>query len=442
MAKLEWPLEAKIMSYIAGGFVPAHPAYDIGGPNLHGAPIFAAEAGVIQTVQYSPRPDQVSLYNGLGNFIYLVGAEGRVWEYGHLITFDLPNGTRVSPGQQIGRMGNTGWVVPNPQMTGNPLDGTHLHFGLEINQSRVDPLAYIRDYNSNSAASTGGTLVKNIYVITSDDYLGLESVILKLYGDLTKYYDVISWNPELQSNPHHIAAGQQIVYYTQAASVPAPTPAPDINEQVSKLQAQLATARGTIEEGQITIKNLEREYAVTMVREIQSREDAIGKLKSDLVISEAARRAQVERLQKEIDTLRVGANMLGNVNLDVASIITEILNKTGIFHRLVKAWEGFVDGLSVLPIIQRFPMVAQLLESKRVKSLLKYDIFILVGMELGTFIANVLGAHLDPVSMRNLTAFGILVKQQITLYFDTNKDGVLSAEDYQVLRDYLPQRVA
>ena len=58
-------------------------------------------------------------------------------------------GQTVKKGDQIGEMGNTGFVVPAPSKY-NPIAGTHLHFGVSIGwpfhgaYSFQNPTRYIR----------------------------------------------------------------------------------------------------------------------------------------------------------------------------------------------------------------------------------------------------------------------------------------------------------
>ncbi|ADU31823.1 murein hydrolase activator EnvC family protein [Evansella cellulosilytica] len=88
-----------------------HHGIDIGQGGRSNVPIVAAEAG---TVTYA------GWMNGYGNTILITHViEGRTVTtlYAHLASFSISNGQRVSRGQQIGIMGNTGEST-----------GPHLHF--------------------------------------------------------------------------------------------------------------------------------------------------------------------------------------------------------------------------------------------------------------------------------------------------------------------------
>ena len=58
--------------------------------------------------------------------------DGVVTYYAHLSNITVTPGQKVKKGQVIGQAGNTGYSF-----------GAHLHFGLMINGSWVDPLKYL-----------------------------------------------------------------------------------------------------------------------------------------------------------------------------------------------------------------------------------------------------------------------------------------------------------
>lgn len=434
MSKLHNPLEESVMTYIAGGFNAQHNGVDIGGPAFYESPVFATETGTLHNVQYFGSYPQ---YNGVGNFLYLTSAKGRVWEYGHVIAFDLPDGTVVATGQQIGRMGNTGWVVPNPQVTGNPKDGTHLHFGLEVNGTRVDPLAYIQEHGSEAPVS-GGAMVEYIYTVTPDDYMGLESIVIKLYGDLTHYYDVLEWNPVLKTNPDHIEVGQQIKYYKPAPSAQVPAPVAEVQTGVEEMESRLGEARKTISEQQAVIKNLEREYTTKLITEVQSREDVIVRLQQDATTSNIVKAVQIDRLKTEITKLKgIDSVFSGAVKLNAQDLVKDILEESGVLTKLIKKWESWIDWLAA----KNIPIISTVLQTKSVQSLLKYDLFVFVGAMLLTWVASVTGAlNMPPDIVAMITVGALGIKQYLTLGYDANKDGKLDIQDTQMLKQYLPEK--
>jgi murein DD-endopeptidase MepM/ murein hydrolase activator NlpD len=99
-----------------------HEGIDIRG--AFGAPAKAAMAGVVEEIGN----DRV-----LGNFVIL-NHNGYRSLYAHLSAFSVRKGARVSQGQQIGKIGNSGYST-----------GAHLHFAVyDKNGNSVNPLGLLK----------------------------------------------------------------------------------------------------------------------------------------------------------------------------------------------------------------------------------------------------------------------------------------------------------
>jgi murein DD-endopeptidase MepM/ murein hydrolase activator NlpD len=68
----------------------------------------------------------------------------REWTYGHCDTISVNVGDKVTEGQVIATMGNTGFVVSGqtPFWSFNPFRGTHLHLGMRLVEKNVHGWAY------------------------------------------------------------------------------------------------------------------------------------------------------------------------------------------------------------------------------------------------------------------------------------------------------------
>lgn len=124
-----WPLgvAGKITSNFGNRESPTagastyHKGIDISAPA--GTAIYAAAAGKVVTAQYS---------SSAGNYIMIYHGNSTYTVYMHCSSLSVSVGQSVEQGQAIGAVGSTGYST-----------GAHLHFGISINGSYVNPLSYV-----------------------------------------------------------------------------------------------------------------------------------------------------------------------------------------------------------------------------------------------------------------------------------------------------------
>lgn len=98
-----------------------HSGVDIG--VAAGTPIIAAAGGTVVEAGY---------HWSMGNYVLISHGNGVYTVYMHCSKLLVSSGQNVSQGQQIGLVGSTGVAT-----------GPHLHFGLKINGTYVNPLNYV-----------------------------------------------------------------------------------------------------------------------------------------------------------------------------------------------------------------------------------------------------------------------------------------------------------
>ena len=105
-----------------------------------GSAILAAESGTVITVKNSCSHDYAKNYwnrcscgGGYGNYVMISHGGGLVTIYAHCSSISVAEGQHVSRGQQIGTVGSTGYST-----------GFHLHFGVTLNGTYVNPMNYLQ----------------------------------------------------------------------------------------------------------------------------------------------------------------------------------------------------------------------------------------------------------------------------------------------------------
>ena len=89
-----------------------------------GAPIYATADGVVTRAEWG---------SGYGRVVYVKHAFGIETRYAHMAKIRVKKGQRVSRGQRIGDMGNSGRST-----------GIHLHYEVRVNGKDVNPMIYIK----------------------------------------------------------------------------------------------------------------------------------------------------------------------------------------------------------------------------------------------------------------------------------------------------------
>ena len=83
---------------------------------------------------------------GYGNYVVVTDKDGYDHIFGHLQDFDIGEGDYIYPGSTIGRIGNTGKVIP-----GERGDGSHVHYRISKGNTGIDPQEYYASHSRQFA---------------------------------------------------------------------------------------------------------------------------------------------------------------------------------------------------------------------------------------------------------------------------------------------------
>lgn len=131
-----WPIQNMPGQYISSGFGPRpghtypHTGIDIAAGGIAGHPILAANGGTVIIAGY----DSSGIY---GNYVVIDHGGGITSLYGHCSRVACSVGQKVSRGDVIAYVGNTGRVT---DLGGG---GYHLHFQIMRNGTAVNPLNFV-----------------------------------------------------------------------------------------------------------------------------------------------------------------------------------------------------------------------------------------------------------------------------------------------------------
>ena len=105
-----------------------HGGLDISARGVYGQPIYASASGTVTITGGDNR--------GYGNYVIIDHGSGYTTLYGHCSSLVAVTGQYVNQGDLIGYVGSTGWST-----------GSHLHFGLKVNNIWRDPMLYYTKVN-------------------------------------------------------------------------------------------------------------------------------------------------------------------------------------------------------------------------------------------------------------------------------------------------------
>lgn len=129
-----WPTPSlrTITSYYGRRWGTVHKGLDISGISAQGKAIVAADGGTVYAVNNS-HSWGTGMFAGYGYAVIIDHGNGLRTLYAHCSKIAVRAGQKVSRGQTIAYVGNTGYST-----------GPHLHFEVRVNNTRVNPLPYLK----------------------------------------------------------------------------------------------------------------------------------------------------------------------------------------------------------------------------------------------------------------------------------------------------------
>ena len=104
-----------------------HTGIDISGGGAMGSPVLAANTGTVAHVTTNFTPGYV-----YGKYLIIDPGGGKTTLYAHCSSISVSEGDTVVKGQEIAKVGSTGWST-----------GPHIHFEVRINGKAVNPMGYV-----------------------------------------------------------------------------------------------------------------------------------------------------------------------------------------------------------------------------------------------------------------------------------------------------------
>lgn len=209
--------------------------------------IIAAAPGIVTATR-----NTISGYSetyASGNYVCLEHGGGYATEYKHMAkgSVCVAAGDTVAKGQALGYMGTTGWST-----------GNHLHFGIRVDGTAVDPEPYLLGHVNIPEYKGGNTVMAQQQLILTRAPLYAASTSQKAAGTVTGTYYLWSPSPvngryRITNSTANIGKTGQVTgwidaLYVMAAQPPAPAeeePAFDVSEDNTALQ--LAACRDALD---------------------------------------------------------------------------------------------------------------------------------------------------------------------------------------------------
>jgi len=333
-----------------------------------------------------------------GKWLVILFDDGSGARYFHLNAHKVRQGQRVHAGQVVALSGNTGRST-----------GAHLHYeelanGRDRNTHR-NPIPFI---TGSTLPVTNKNMVRKEHRVQRGD--SMSSLASRIGVSLQQ---LKAWNPQITNpniiypyatNPGHPFSS---VYYY----VPAQVEVVKDNPELATLQKKIELANAEIANKDDELLKLRQQMDNALYEAKFEAEEEIANLEAELAAAKA-KRDLLELSASEEDLLEHYEDLTSTI-VEESVEVDGLLNKYG----------AFID---------------KHIKSKTLRSVLKYELFVVLGMVLS---APTLGVFLvsrgvsEQLATGAVFGAGVIVKLLLTRY-DKNEDGKLDLQDTQFIKGF------
>lgn len=337
----------------------------------------------------------------------------------------------VRKGDKLTETGNTGLST-----------GPHLHLSLKVNGNFVNPETYLNSSNKPTVSYRLEKRGNNLHAIFSGGFVGelkterldgpnAGSVFSSGYinrpnggdgGPIVANMDQIRYKV-LVPNDHKI-------FDNRSQTNPEPKPIPVDNPEVLKLRQEIESLEKLIAEQAEKHEQELKEDAKNDAAQLLILEGQISEKDKEII---NLREEQADLILKLEDARNLGIEIQDStVAKFLGDIGTEVVTTEG----PIKNWlSKYNNAISKIPY-------------KKIRELLKYDLFIFLALNATVIITLITGAiptSVVPadtmlVIVNILGTLAVGFKQMVTTFYG-GEDGELNSLDYRVLKDYLDEEI-
>ena len=395
---------------------PTHEGIDYAAPK--GTPLVAIADGVVKStksngIDYGKPLSQLNRAVALkqSNYVILVSGEFEI-RYFHLHTVAVRGNQKVKAGDTIGTLGNTGYS-----------SGPHLHLEIKKNGKLINPSTIVDfsnfNYEQNNEmislpvplrAVTTNTIDMNVRTSPSTS----AKTVKKIAPNSAVQVTAVASGSAVNGITAWYQIGNEMWISGAFIRIEQQTDTSGLQGTIANLQKELKNqalnlaAVKAAKESELA-KALD-EYNINLSKTINKGDAAVAALQKDLVDNNL----EIEKLRQVAMQYNI-AIVLPPLSETGLAILEESIDVDGWLNK----WAHFVDTK---------------IKSNTLKSILKYDIFVIFGIGLVNLSVYTQDIEMQGWQQAALSGTIAIAIKLVSTRYDTNKDGVLNNADFVILK--------